>query len=201
MSFNHKTVSKENRIQLKEKGSSFITFIFPIKNENDFKNRLIELKSEYSDASHHCYGFRLDKSGNLDRSSDDGEPSGTAGKPILNQLLSHELNYCAIVVVRYFGGVKLGTGGLIKAYKDASKAVIESAAIILEKQKTEGKISFEYAISSEINKLIKLYSLGIIRKEADEKLHLFVSVPLENLEILKSKLEQLRNVNFILLPQ
>jgi uncharacterized YigZ family protein len=201
MSFNFKTVSEENRIQFKEKGSNFITYLFPIKTEEEFKIRLYELKSEFPDASHHCYGFRLDKKGNSDRSSDDGEPSGTAGKPILNQLLSNDLNYCAIVIIRYFGGVKLGTGGLIKAYKEASKAVIESADIILEIEKTKGKISFDFEFSSEINKLIKLYSIEIIRKEANDKLNLFVSIPLEKMELLKSQIEKLRNVDFILLPQ
>lgn len=201
MSFTYKTVSKENRIQYKEKGSSFITFLFPIKTEEEFKNRLTGLKSEFPDASHHCYAYRLDKKGNSDRSSDDGEPSGTAGKPILNQLLSHELNYSAIVVIRYFGGTKLGTGGLIKAYKEASKAAIESAIIISETEKVNGKISFDFEISSEINKLTKQFSIEIIRKEADDKLHLFITIPLEKLENLKSKLEELRKVDFILFPQ
>lgn len=201
MSFNFNTVSEENRIQYKEKGSNFISFIFPIKSEEDFKNRLTELKSEFPDASHHCYAFRLDKKGNLDRSSDDGEPSGTAGKPILNQLLSHELNFCAIVVIRYFGGIKLGTSGLIKAYKNTSKAVIESAIIISEIEKVNGKISFDFEISSEINKLIKQFTIEIIRKEADDKLHLFIKIPLEKMENLKSKLDDLRKVDFILFPQ
>ena len=108
---------------------------------------------------------------------------------------------CIIVIIRYFGGVKLGTGGLIKAYKEAAKAVVESADIILEIEKTKGKISFDFESTSEINKLVKLYSIEIIRKEANDKLNLFVSIPLEKMELIKLQLEKMRNVDFILLQQ
>jgi len=201
MSFEFKTVSQENRIQFKEKGSNFITYLFPIKNEEEFKNRLLQLKNEYPDASHHCYAYRLDKSGNQDRSSDDGEPSGTAGKPMMNQLISNELQFIGLIIIRYFGGIKLGTGGLIKAYKEAAKAVIESAEIVIEIEKVSYKISFPFELTSEINKLIKLYSIEILRKEADENLHLFITLPMENLEIIKNKVDQLLKVEFIPSPQ
>jgi uncharacterized YigZ family protein len=201
MSFNYKTVSKENRIQYKEKGSNFISFLFPVKTEEDFKIRLNELKIEFPDASHHCYAYRLDKSGNNDRSSDDGEPSGTAGKPIMNQLISNELQYCAIIIVRYFGGVKLGTGGLIKAYKEATKAAIVTSDIIIEIEKVNYKISFPFELTADINKLTKQFSFEILRKEANENLHLYIAIPMENLEKVIEKIEQLPKIIFIPLPQ
>lgn len=201
MSFSFRTIKKENHIQLKEKGSSFIAYLFPIKSEEEFKKRLTELKSEFADASHHCYAYRLDKSGNHDRSSDDGEPSGTAGKPIMNQLISKDLHYCAVIVVRYFGGTKLGTPGLIKAYKESAKAIIENAEIIEETVKIRYKISFPFDRSSEINRILNSVSAEIIKKEADEKLHLYIELPMEKNGIFEEKLRNLNYVNLVLSRQ
>jgi uncharacterized YigZ family protein len=201
MNYSYKTVVVENKIQLKEKGSNFITFLFPIQSENDFKIRLLELKKEFPSANHHCYAFRLDKSTKLERSSDDGEPSGTAGKPILNQLISSDLNYCAIVVVRIFGGIKLGTSGLIKAYKTAAKTVIESANINFQQEKINYKISFPFELSSEVNKILKNSNSEIINKSADENLHIEIKIPLENLDVMIEKLKNLTKVKFTPDPQ
>ncbi len=201
MKFCFQTIKKENSIRWKEKGSSFISFLFPIKTEEEFKKRWSELKAEFPDASHHCYAYRLDKSGNQDRSSDDGEPSGTAGKPIMNQLLSKDLHYCGLIVVRYFGGIKLGTPGLIKAYKESAKEVIETAEIISETLKIRYKISFPFENSSDLNRILKSVSAEITKKEADEKLHLHIELALEKKDLLEEKLEKITNVNFVLSPQ
>lgn len=187
MKFSYRTVAKEYRALIKEKGSSFLGILFPVDSEESFKKHLQVLKDEFPDATHHCFAFRLDQAGKLSRSSDDGEPTGTAGKPILNQLLSADLAYTALVVVRYFGGTKLGTGGLIKAYKEASKAVISQSEIVEEVEKVTYKISFAFELSADVNRILKNAGAILLQKEADEKLHLYVQIPKGETEELERK--------------
>ena len=118
-----KTLSKESLGEYKDKGSRFIAFAFPCDNLVLFDNKLEQLKKEHFKARHHCYAWRLGFNGEEFRANDDGEPSGTAGIPIYNQLLSFELSNSAIIVVRYFGGIKLGAGGLLRAYNTAGSDV------------------------------------------------------------------------------
>lgn len=201
MNFSYRTVDKEYRALIKEKGSSFLGILFPISTEDDFKKKLQVLKTEFPDATHHCYAFRLDQEGKLSRSSDDGEPSGTAGKPLLNQLLSADLAYTALVVVRYFGGTKLGTGGLFKAYKEAAKAVIAQAEIVEEIEKATYKISFVFELSAEMNRILKSCQAEILKKEADENLHLFIQIPKGEIKNLEQKCKANRNGEITLEPQ
>lgn len=197
MSLTYRTVSKEYTFKFKEKGSSFIAFLFPVKTEGDFKKRLQELKIEFPDATHHCYAFRLDKEGIFARSSDDGEPSGTAGKPIMNQLLSSDLSYCALVVVRYFGGTKLGTGGLIKAYKESAKAVIDIAEIIEEKEKIHCSVKTTFECSGEVQRLLNRYEAEILQKEANEFLIFHFTIPLEMIKEFKEKMKEIKNTEIL----
>lgn len=197
MSLTYKTVKKEFTFKFKEKGSSFIAFLFPVKTEEDFKKRLQELKTEFPDATHHCYAFRLDKEGILARSSDDGEPSGTAGKPIMNQLLSANLSYCALVVVRYFGGTKLGTGGLIKAYKESAKMVIDCAEIMEEKEKINYSVKTTFERSGEVLRLLNRYEAEITQKEANESLVFHFSIPLETVKEFKQKMNEIKDTEIL----
>jgi uncharacterized YigZ family protein len=197
MSLTYKTVKKEFTFKFKEKGSSFIAFLFPVKTEEDFKKRLQELKTEFPDATHHCYAFRLDKEGILARSSDDGEPSGTAGKPIMNQLLSANLSYCALVVVRYFGGTKLGTGGLIKAYKESAKIVIDGAEIKEEKEKINYSVKTKFERSGEVLRLLNRYEAEITQKEANESLVFHFSIPLETVKEFKQKMNEIKDTEIL----
>ena len=197
MSFTYRTVRKEYTFKSKEKGSSFFAFLFPVKTEGDFKKRLQELKIEFPDATHHGYAFRLDKEGIFARSSDDGEPSGTAGKPIMNQLLSSDLSYCALVVVRYFGGTKLGTGGLIKAYKESAKSVIDMAEIIAEKEKIPCSVKTTFECSGEVQRLLNRYEAEILQKEANEFLIFHVTIPLEMIKEFKEKMKDLKGTEFM----
>ena len=131
-----KTLSAPAEAIYKEKRSKFLAFAYPVENETEIKDKIAALKKKYHDARHHCYAYILGADKSAYRMNDDGEPSGTAGRPIHGQLLSKEVTNVLIVVVRYFGGVKLGTGGLRVAYKLAAKEVLEKATII------EKKISF-----------------------------------------------------------
>jgi len=125
-----KTIATPAEAVFKEKRSKFLAFAYPVENEAEIKEKIAFLKKKYHDARHHCYAYILGADKSAYRMNDDGEPSGTAGRPIHGQLLSKEVTNVLIVVVRYFGGIKLGTGGLRVAYKLAAKEVMDSAIII-----------------------------------------------------------------------
>lgn len=129
--YKFKTVKKSEGLY-KEKGSKFIAVAYPVKSEDEFKEAYADVKNEYHNARHHCYAYRVNPEEEEVRSNDDGEPSGTAGKPILNQLYSFELYNICVIVVRYFGGTKLGVSGLINAYKQATIDAINNANIKTE---------------------------------------------------------------------
>jgi len=127
-----KTISAPAEAIFKEKCSKFLAFVFPVENEAEIKEKIIFLKKKYHDARHHCYAYILGADKSIYRMNDDGEPSGTAGRPIHGQLLSKEVTNVLLVVVRYFGGIKLGTGGLRLAYKMAAKEVLEKTTIVVK---------------------------------------------------------------------
>lgn len=146
----------------REKGSKFIAIAIPVNSEEEIKDNLIALRKEYHDARHHCYAYILGYDKSAYRLNDDGEPSGTAGRPIYGQLLSKDLTNTLVVVIRYFGGVKLGVSGLINAYKTAAKDALESA-IIIEKQIEEiYRIYFDYTIMNNVMKILKGNEISIL---------------------------------------
>lgn len=139
----------------KEKSSKFLCYAFHVESEEEITACLEPLRKQYYDATHHCYAWRLGPFGEKFRANDDGEPSSTAGKPILGQLLSNEITNCLIVVVRYFGGTKLGVPGLIAAYKESAAAVIEAATIVERTVDTRAKIDFSYIAMNDVMRIIK----------------------------------------------
>ncbi|MDP4207872.1 MAG: YigZ family protein [Bacteroidota bacterium] len=143
----------------KDKGSKFLAFAYPVKDENEVKIMVDTLRKEYFDARHHCFAYRIGADKLAFRANDDGEPSGTAGKPILGQILSNDLTNILIVVVRYFGGVLLGTGGLINAYKSASADAIANAVIVEKYVFNIYQIYFDYLQMNAVMKLVKDYDL------------------------------------------
>ena len=155
------TIKEPSEGIYKEKGSKFIAFAYPIYSEEDFKEHLSQLKKDYHDARHHCYAFRLGLTENEYRYSDDGEPNNSAGKPIYGQLLSSNITNVAIIVIRYFGGTKLGVGGLITAYKEAAKDAINNAKIVKRTVNHYYKIKFEYPIMSDVMNFVKQYNLNV----------------------------------------
>lgn len=154
-----KTIKKNTEASLRELGSKFLGFLFYSENETDFKKQLDQIKSTFPDASHHCYAYRVNPNSIIEFSSDDGEPSGTAGLPILNQLKSFELVNAGIVVVRYFGGTKLGKPGLIQAYGESAKLCLQKASFETIKAVQLFKLSYPYSEENIINKLKINYEL------------------------------------------
>lgn len=140
---------------MRERSSKFLSYAYPVTNEEQIREHLDALRKLYYDATHHCYAWRLGTNGEHFRANDDGEPSGTAGKPILGQLLSNEITDCLIVVVRYFGGTKLGVSGLIQAYKEAAADVIAVSNVIEKTVDTVVRVDFSYVVMNDIMKIIK----------------------------------------------
>ena len=139
----------------KEKGSKFIAETFIVTNEDEAKAAVASVKKKYFDARHHCYAYMLGPDKKNFRSSDDGEPSGTAGKPILNQILSKEVTNVCVVVTRYFGGIKLGTSGLINAYKTATREALENSTIVEKTINEIYSLEFEYPLMNEVMRIMK----------------------------------------------
>lgn len=139
----------------KEKGSKFIAVAFPVHSEEEVKEQLQMIRKEYYDARHHCYAYMLGVDKNISKSNDDGEPSGSAGKPILNQILSKGITNICIVVVRYFGGIKLGVSGLTTAYKTAAREALENATIVQQTIYTVFGLNFDYPLMNEVMRLVK----------------------------------------------
>ena len=151
----YKTIQTTSEGIYKEKGSKFIAYAFPVTCEDDIKNEIAALKKEYYDARHHCFAYMLGADKKNFRANDDGEPSSTAGKPILGQILSSELTNILIVIVRYFGGTKLGVSGLIHAYKTAALDAISNADIIEKTVNDIYEIHFDYLVMNDVMRIIK----------------------------------------------
>jgi len=151
----YRTISKATEGIYKDKGSKFIALSFPVSNEEEVKEKLAEVRKRYHDARHHCYAYRLGFDKLVYRINDDGEPSGTAGKPIFGQFLSNDLTNILVVVVRYFGGTKLGISGLIKAYKTATIEALKEEIFITKKVWDVYKVYFDYPQMNDVMKILK----------------------------------------------
>jgi uncharacterized YigZ family protein len=149
----------------KDRGSKFLYFAFPVENEDQIKNELTSLKKTYFDASHHCFAWILGPNGEQFRANDDGEPNHSAGDPILGQIRSRHLTNVLLVVVRYFGGTKLGVSGLIQAYKTSAQLAIEDSQIIEKQVMKKIEIHFTYSKINEVMKIIKAENLEIRHQE------------------------------------
>jgi uncharacterized YigZ family protein len=159
------TLSRESYGLYKEKGSKFYYFAFPVENEEKIKNALGSLRKTYFDATHHCYAWVLGHKGTHFRSNDDGEPNHSAGDPILGQIRSHQLTNVLIVVIRYFGGTKLGVSGLIHAYKSSATLAIEENEIIEKQVMRNLWIRFGYPEMNDVMKIIKSENLEVRHQE------------------------------------
>jgi len=173
----------------KEKGSKFLAFAYPVSSESEIKERIAFLKSEYFDARHHCFAWMLGPEKKLFRSFDDGEPNHSAGDPILGQIRSRNLTNVLVVVIRYFGGTKLGVGGLIAAYKSAADDALNNSIIVEEKVMERVTLSYDYSIMSEVMKMVKDYDMTVVAQEFKQQCDLIADVPLKNKEKLEEKLK------------
>jgi len=185
----YNTISKATQSLYKEKGSKFISYAFNVQSEQQVEQRLLEIRDIHHKARHHCYAYEIGIDGNKYRANDDGEPSGTAGKPILGQLHSHELSDVLVIVVRYFGGTKLGASGLISAYKEAAK---EALSIAEKKEVIIGNpylLSFGYDQMGHIMNCIKSLDLDIIEKTFTDSCEVTINIRLSQQSQLIERLK------------
>ena len=170
------TISKPCEGLFKDKGSKFFAFAFPVISEEEIKSHLLELRKTHFNARHHCYAFRLGADKQAFRANDDGEPSYTAGKPILGQIQSKDLTNILIVVVRYFGGTLLGVGGLISAYKQAAADALQNAIIIEKTVNDIYELKFDYLQMNDVMKIIKDENLQVCSQNFELNCSLSFSV-------------------------
>ncbi|WP_294308011.1 YigZ family protein [uncultured Chryseobacterium sp.] len=195
--FNFKTIeSPVKNILLKEKGSKFIGFAFPVNNEEELKTALEKIRSEHPKATHHCYAFRMGLHGENYRANDDGEPSGSAGLPIYNQLLANEITNVLVISVRYYGGTKLGVSGLVKVYKESAKITLEEAHIITRELETTIEIQFNFNQQNLIFTLLSKYDAKVLQFDAHEKCIVTASLKLSQKESISEKLSEMQYVSF-----
>lgn len=197
MNFSFKTIKFPiENILLKEKGSKFITFAYPVNSEAELKKALENLRNEHPKATHHCHAFRMGIQGENYRANDDGEPSGSAGLPIYNQLLANELTNILVVVVRYYGGIKLGVSGLVKAYKESAKLVLEEAEIIVRELESQITISFPFDRQNVIFTLLNKFDAKILDFQTAENCSITATVKTSLKENIAEQLSEMQNISF-----
>ncbi len=182
----------------KEKSSKFLTYAWHVTDAEQVRELLDGLRKRYYDATHHCYAYRIGPRGKQFRANDDGEPSGTAGKPILGQLLSRDVTDCLVVVVRYFGGTKLGVSGLIDAYKTSTAMVLDEAEIVERTIDREITITFPYASIGEVMKIIKEEKPKVREQIFDNTCRIELSVRLSREASLLGKVKDVSGVSIII---
>lgn len=186
----YRTIEADAEAIFKEKSSKFLCFAYPVTTEEQIRERLEVLYKKYYDATHHCYAWRLGPRGEAFRANDDGEPSSTAGKPILGQLLSNEITDCLIVVVRYFGGTKLGVSGLIDAYKTSAAEVIAAAKVVERTVDDRIEVRFSYMAMNEVMKIVKDLQPKIVEQFFDNLCTMTLTIRQSQSEQLLARLSK-----------
>ncbi|WP_018676480.1 YigZ family protein [Riemerella columbina] len=175
---------------LKEKGSKFLGYAYPVKNEEEIKQALESIKTDHPKATHHCYAYRLGLEGEDYRANDDGEPSGSAGLPIYNQILSSDLTNILVVVVRYYGGTKLGVGGLVKTYKESAKLTLEKAKVVTKELESTLELTFPFNLQNVAFTILNRFDTQIINFDANENCQIIAQIKTSQKEqILEQFLE------------
>lgn len=190
----YRTIAGAAEAIYKEKSSKFLAYAYPVQSEEQIRTLVEALHKKYYDATHHCYAWRLGPKGEAFRANDDGEPSGTAGKPILRQLLSHELTDCLIVVVRYFGGTKLGVSGLIAAYRESAAEAIAAAQIIERTVDRIIRFEFSYLSMNDVMRIIKEEQPEIREQAFDNLCRMSVAIRESRAEGLIGKLAKVEGL-------
>lgn len=194
------SIEKMAMAEFKDRGSKFLAHAFPIDGVEAFKIQLQLLKKEHPKAVHHCFAYRLGTDGNTFRVNDDGEPSGSAGRPILGQIDSKEITDAAIVVVRYFGGTLLGVPGLIHAYKTAAALALQVVPIVQRQIEIRYELQFDYTMMNEVMMILKQYNCSVLQQEMQLFCHLRTGVPVNRLEEVLFKLSELRSIDVVKIP-
>jgi uncharacterized YigZ family protein len=180
--------------EFKDRGSKFIAYTFPIAEAGEFKQYLAEVKKEHPKATHHCFAYRLGTDGNNFRSSDDGEPSGSAGRPILGQIDSKQVTNVLIIVVRYFGGTLLGVPGLINAYKTAAALAMQVTPIVQKSIELTYTLQFDYTLMNNVMMITKQYNCSIISQEMQLFCRVVIGIPRNRLDEVLYKLKDLPSI-------
>jgi uncharacterized YigZ family protein len=190
----YNTIEKSSVAEFKDRGSKFIAYTFPIADVNAFKERLAEIKKEHPKATHHCFAYRLDLDGNNYRVSDDGEPSGSAGRPILGQIDSKQVTNVLIIVVRYFGGTLLGVPGLIHAYKSAAAMALQVTPVVQKPVEVNYSLQFDYTMMNAVMTIVKQCNCNVVSQEMQLFCRMSIAVPKNRLGEVLYKLKDVRGV-------
>lgn len=172
------TIGETSEGEYKDRGSKFLAYAFPLDSDVELNEILSTLRSQHIKAVHFCYAYTIGTEGLIFRINDDGEPSGSAGKPIYGQILSHGLTNVLVVVVRYFGGTKLGVPGLIEAYKESTKSALSKAKTITKFISSQYKLTFGYEHMGEVMNVVKSLDLPVVTKEFTDKCYIVIDLRL-----------------------
>ena len=194
MNTSYKTIKSSSEGIYKEKGSKFIAIANHVNSTDDVEDKLSEIRKQYHDARHHCYAYVLGYDSDVYRANDDGEPNHSAGDPILGQIKSFNLTNTLVVVVRYFGGTKLGVSGLINAYKTSTKEALGKAAVISKKITKPITLTFPYQSTNEAMKLVNDLEIKISDQSFDTDCQIDGLVPIENMDSVAKKVKLLNNL-------
>ena len=183
------TIEKPSVAEFKDRGSKFIAYAFPIADVNEFKENLAAVKKEHPKATHHCFAYRFGLDGNNFRVNDDGEPSGSAGRPILGLIDSKQVTNILIIVVRYFGGTLLGVPGLINAYKTAAALALQVTPIVQKPIEVNYSLQFDYTLINDVMTIVKQYNCTVINQEMQLFCRMKIGIPKNRLEEVLYKLK------------
>lgn len=190
----YNTIVQASTAEFKDRGSKFIAYAYPVESADEFKKALQKLKKENPKAVHHCFAYRIGTDGNNFRSNDDGEPSGSAGKPILGQIDSKQVTNVAVIVVRYFGGTLLGVPGLINAYKTVTSLVLQVTPVIQKQVEMKYDIEFDYTRMNEVMMVLKQFNCAVISQEMQLFCRISAGIPRNRLTEVLYRLGELQNV-------
>jgi len=193
----YNTIAQEAQAEFKDRGSKFIAYAFPIVTTEDVKQTLAALKKEHPKAVHHCYAYRIGLNGLQFRVNDDGEPSGTAGRPILGQIDSKQVTNTCIIVVRYFGGTLLGVPGLINAYKTAASLVLQVVPVIQKPIMSRFSLQFDYTQMNDLMLIVKQLNGVVFNQQHQLFSSIEVEIPKLRAQEFQYKVTNLRNVSFV----
>ena len=188
------TINQSSIAEFKDRGSKFIAYAYPIISVDEAKSYLQILKKEHPKAVHHCFAYRIGIDGNNFRVSDDGEPSGTAGKPILNQIDSKQLTDISVIVVRYFGGTLLGVPGLINAYKTAAALTLQMVPVVQKQVEIKYELHFDYTKMNEVMTVVKQFNCSILHQEMQLFCLLKIGIPKARLEEVLYKINDMHTI-------
>ncbi|MNK17160.1 IMPACT family member YigZ [compost metagenome] len=195
----YQTITQACEGIFRDKGSKFIAYAYPIKSETEVKELTAKLRAEHSKARHFCWALRLTPDRNVHKFNDDGEPSGTAGRPILNALLSADVTNILVVVVRYFGGTLLGVPGLINAYKTATVEALTVAEIVTKTVNDVYELEFDYLMMNDVMRVVKEEQLNILNQNFDTYCKLTFEVRKANLNMVMGKFDKIEGLKTVYL--